>query len=152
MVHLKRWWKLELLKKLKPRKLNGTFVRFSKNVVDDFQGSYWMWNKTIRYNVKLLASRCFFYYFQHSLFEHTGVFANFKKTWHTINCISVLYYFHSRCTLFVLLLLPRQSSIVYLLVYFQNKQSVSTGHTVWGINHFKSHVHNFSIWSFCVIF
>ena len=51
---------LPLLKKLKPRKLNGKFVRFSKNVVDDFQGSYWMWNKTIRYNVKLLASRCFF--------------------------------------------------------------------------------------------
>ena len=27
-------------------------------------------NKIIRYNVELLASRCFFYYFQHSLFEH----------------------------------------------------------------------------------
>ena len=35
-------------------------------------------NKTIRYNVKLVASRCFFY-FQHSIFEHTCVLANFKR-------------------------------------------------------------------------
>ena len=36
-------------------------------------------NKTVRYNVKFLASRCFVYYSQHSLFEHACIFANFKR-------------------------------------------------------------------------
>ena len=48
----------------------------------------------------------------------------------------------------VLAVAPWQTSIV---VYFQNQQSVSTGHTGRGINKFKRHVHNFSIRSFCVI-
>ena len=87
-------------------------------------------NKTIRYNVNLLAFRCLSYYFQHSLFEHTCVFANFKNMTYRLNCLSVLL-----CTqwftLFGLLLwglLLWQTSKV--LVYFQNKQSVSTGHSV----------------------
>ena len=37
------FWKLELIRNLKARKLNGAFGRLSENVVDDFQGSYWMW-------------------------------------------------------------------------------------------------------------
>ena len=37
-------------------------------------------NKTKRYNVNLLASSfSIFYFFQHSLFEYTCVFANFKR-------------------------------------------------------------------------
>ena len=95
-------------------------------------------NKTIRYNVKLLVSRCSIYDFQHSLFEHTYIFANFKNMTYSLNCISVLLYVHSGFTLFGLLLwglLPWQTSKV--LVWFQNKQSVSTRHSVWGINHIK---------------
>jgi len=47
-------------------------------------------NKTIRYNVKLLVSRCSIYDFQHSLFEHTYIFANFKNMTYSLNYISVL--------------------------------------------------------------
>ena len=31
------------LENFERKKLNGAFGRFSKNVVDDIQGSYWMW-------------------------------------------------------------------------------------------------------------
>ena len=88
-------------------------------------------NKTIRYNVKLLI-----YYFQHSIFEHTCVFANLTNMTYILHFL--YYHVHSGFTLFGLLLrglLPWQTSKV--LVYFQNKQSVSTGHSVWGINHIK---------------
>ena len=38
------------LKKLKPKKLDGAFGRFSQNVVDDFHGSYWMWKYVHHWN------------------------------------------------------------------------------------------------------
>ena len=48
--------------------------------------------RTLRYNVKLLASGCFFYS-HHSLFEHTLVFA--KDMTYSLNCISVLLFTQS---------------------------------------------------------
>ena len=63
-------------------------------------------------NVKLLASHCFFYYFQHSHFEHTSVFANLLTVClsefvlsalsmiFTQKCCVLYYYVHSQCTFF----------------------------------------------------
>ena len=119
--------KLKLLRKCWIRKLNGAFWCYLKrcfgswNCWENIETKEAKWcirttfrggiecgiliiteitlNKTIRYNVKLLI-----YYFQHSLFEHTGVFANFKNMTYSLNCISVLLYVHSGFTLFGLLL------------------------------------------------
>ena len=95
---------------MKPRKLNGAFGRIFEECGRRISGEMAIacgnmfiteitLNKTIRYNVKLLI-----YFFQHSLFEHTGVFANFKNMTYSLNCISVLLYVHSGFTLFGLLL------------------------------------------------
>jgi len=98
---------------LKARKLNSAFESFRRMWSTTFMGATECGNmvsteitlnKTIQYNVKLLTS----------------------------SCLLLLYnYVHSRCTLFGLLLwelLHWQTSIVP--VNFQNKNSVSTGHTV----------------------
>ena len=85
-------------------------------------------NKTIRYNVKLLVSCCCFHYFR---FLNTPVYLQtLKDMTYSLNCISVLL-----CTqpvyfvwAVVMGLFPRQTSTV--IVFFQNKQSVSAGHTV----------------------
>ena len=115
---------------LKASKLNCAFGHFSKNVVDDFRGSYWM-----------------------SKYVHHR-----KNCWHLVLFFITSNIYVLLCTQFVLCilfglllwgLLLWQTSIV--LVYFQNEQSVSTDHTVWGFNHFKRHVHNFAIRLFCVI-
>ena len=81
-------------------------------------------NKTMQYNEQLLTSRCFVITYNIH-FLNTPVYFTYS-----LNCISVLL-----CTqwftLFGLLLwglLPWQTSKV--LVYFQNKQSFSTGHSV----------------------
>ena len=71
----KVYWKLELLRKFESNafcKLNGAFGHFSKNVVDDFRGNYWMskyvhhWKNLIRlYDTTQSCGHFVFYYFKH---------------------------------------------------------------------------------------
>ena len=96
-------------------------------------------NKTIQYNVKLLASRCFFIT-SNIRFLNTPVYLQtLKYMTYSLHCNSVITTYIVGVLCFRLLLwglLPWQTSIV--LVYFQHKHSFSTGH----INPFKRHVHN----------
>ena len=71
----KVYWKLELLRKFESNaffKLNDAFGHFSKNVVDDFRGNYWMskyvhhWKNLIRlYDTTQSCGHFVFYYFKH---------------------------------------------------------------------------------------
>ena len=92
---------------LKPRKLNGTFGRFSKNVVDDLQtfrgaikcGNMFITeithNTTIQYNVKLLASRCFFITSNIRFLIIPVYLQTLKDTTYSLNFISVILCTHS---------------------------------------------------------
>ena len=89
------------------------------------------------------------YYIQHSLFEHTCVFENFKihdqsfvfllflfsALWMLFNM--PMYTIHSRCSLFGLLLcefLSRQTSIVLHVFYFPDiLYEVSSQTMIWWI-------------------
>ena len=84
---------------LKARKLYGVYWRYSKNVVDDFLLSYWMWNmfiteitinKTIRYNVKFLASRWFYITSNIRLLNTPVYLQTLKDMIYSLNCLSVL--------------------------------------------------------------
>ena len=84
-------------KTLKAKTQNGAFWCYLNRCLGSMFITEIPLNKTIRYNVKLLASR--FYYLHHSPFEHTCVFANFKNITYSINCISVLLC--TQCVYFV---------------------------------------------------
>ena len=87
-------------------------VHFSKNVVRLLSGELLngkLCSSLIYLLIRLYDTTLscwhlgFFYYFKHSLFEHTCVFANFKNMTYSLNCIPY-YYVHSGFTLFGFLL------------------------------------------------